>query len=132
MAISGNTYTITLKKAHLEWGTYRHTSSRGQIYGEGYIPIPAQYARLYSIYNSNHSQTGIGFNEFHCTSTDGHFNGIVKTAGCSSRGSIYPKNLQGSGNLQALGNWFSQINAKVGDSVDVTWVSPNNIEIRHY
>ncbi len=132
MAASGDTYTITLNKAHLEWGTHRHTNSRGQIYGEGYIPIPAQYARSYSIHNSNHNQTGLGFNEFNCTSTDGYFNDTVKAAGCSSKGSIYAKNLEGSGNLQAFGKWFSQINAKVGDSIEVTWTSSTDIKIRHY
>lgn len=132
MANSGDTYTIILNSAHLEWGTHRHTSSRKQIYGEGYIPIPAQYARLYNVYNSNHSQTGLGFNEFNCTSTDGYFNNIVKTAGCSSKGSIHAKNLEGSGNLKALGDWFHHVNAKVGDSVEVTWISPMDIKIRHF
>ena len=33
----GDNFITTLKKAHLEWGTYRHTLSRGLIYGEGYL-----------------------------------------------------------------------------------------------
>ena len=56
MATAGNTYTITLKKAHLEWGTHRYTGTRAQIYGEGYLPIPKARATAFGVYNSN--QTG--------------------------------------------------------------------------
>lgn len=37
-------YEITLKHTHLEWCSYRYTNSRGVVYGEGYIPIPANVA----------------------------------------------------------------------------------------
>ena len=37
MANRGDSYIITLKKSHLEWGTHRYTGTRDQIYGEGYI-----------------------------------------------------------------------------------------------
>ena len=40
MAKSGDYYVITLKKTHIEWGTHRYTGSRGDILGEGYLPIP--------------------------------------------------------------------------------------------
>ena len=53
MANTGNTYTITLKEAHLKWGIHRYTFTRDRIYGEGYLLIPIEYARLYNIYNSN-------------------------------------------------------------------------------
>lgn len=35
MPKTGDTFTSTLKKAHLEWGSHRHTSTRGTVYGEG-------------------------------------------------------------------------------------------------
>lgn len=53
MARAGQNYTITLRQAHLEWGTHRYTNSRGVVYGEGYIPIPDQEARMLNIQNQN-------------------------------------------------------------------------------
>ena len=53
MAKTGDTFTITLKRPHLEWGSYRHTNSRGIVYGEGYIPIPAPDAYRIGTFNSN-------------------------------------------------------------------------------
>lgn len=44
MAKRGDSYIVTLEKAHLEWGTHRYTGSRGLVYGEGYIQIPANVA----------------------------------------------------------------------------------------
>ncbi|NFG28491.1 hypothetical protein FC777_15545 [Clostridium botulinum] len=132
MAVAGNSYTLTLNQAHLQWGTHRYTGSRGLIYGEGYLPIPAHVARSFNLYNSNFQSTGLGFNEFNCISADGSFSGVLKSAGCSTKGDIHAKNFQGSGNLKALGNWFANINAQVGDHVEVTWTSPTDIIIRHF
>ena len=38
MAKTGDTFTITLKRPHLEWGSYRHTNS----------PWDSLWRRLYS------------------------------------------------------------------------------------
>ena len=57
--------TTTLKKAHLEWGSHRHTMTRGIIYGEGYLQISSSEARRLNIYNSN--QVG-GNNVYNCNS----------------------------------------------------------------
>ena len=46
-------FTVTVQRAHLEWGTHRYTNSRGIVYGEGYIMIPANCARMYNLLNRN-------------------------------------------------------------------------------
>ena len=129
MAVAGNSYIVTLKRTHLDWGRHRYTNSRGSVYGEGYIPIPSHIARSFRLYNSNASYTGLGHNEFNCESSDGLFKGILKSSGCSQSGDIYAKNLHGSGNLKALGSWFANVNAQVDDRVEVKWISPVDIMI---
>ena len=37
MANAGDTFTVELNQAQLEWGTFRFTGSRGLRYGEGYL-----------------------------------------------------------------------------------------------
>ena len=83
MAKTGDTFTITLKRPHLEWGSYRHTNSRGIVYGEGYIPIPAPDAYRIGTFNSNgtNGQDILGQNIFRCTSADGHYSGYLKSQG---------------------------------------------------
>ncbi|WP_368294117.1 hypothetical protein [Dehalobacter sp. TBBPA1] len=130
MANTGDSYVIELKRAHLEWGSYRHTNSRGVVYGEGYIPIPIDVAYSYSIYNSNFRRTGLGYNLFNCRSVDGYYNGVLKAGGSREAGDVYAKQFHGNGDLQALGNWFAHVNANIGDRVEVTWVSPLDIVIR--
>jgi hypothetical protein len=127
MPSGGDTFYTTLKKAHLEWGTHRHTSTRGIVYGEGYLHIPRADAQRIGIYNSN--QVGVT-NTFICNSTDGYLtNTKIKASGSTASGDIFAKQFQGDGNLQVLGNWFSSVNAKIGDRVRVTWVNQNEIEI---
>ena len=77
MAKAGDTFTIILKQPHLNWGSYRYTNSRGVVYGEGYIPIPAKDAYRLGLLNSNgtNGQDILGQNIFHCSSVDGHYNG---------------------------------------------------------
>lgn len=83
MARPGNSYEITLKQPHLEWGSHRYTNSRGIVYGEGYIPIPANVAYSFDIYNQN--GTGgrdiPGENIFYCSSADGLYKGILRAQG---------------------------------------------------
>lgn len=131
MANRGDTYTIELKQTHLEWGTHRYTNSRDRIYGEGYIPIPSNYAEAYEIKNSNATDGRdiLGVNIFYCQSVDGHFQGILKSQGSSYGGCIYAKNFSAQGDLQAIGDWFFKMNAQIGDLVRVTWLSPTDIEI---
>lgn len=96
MAIAGDYYVITLKKSHIEWGTHRYTGSRGDILGEGYLPIPLSFAKKFGIVNSNgtlYGQDELGKNIFHCTSADGEFRGTLKAQGSNTAGSIYAKQL---------------------------------------
>lgn len=127
MADKGDSFTVKLQNTHLKWGEHRNTDSRDIIVGEGYIPIPASQARRFNIYNSNHTKTGLGYNEFKATSIDGFFKGTLKSSGNSKAGDIYAKNLHGKGKLKALGNWFDHMNFIPGDKVKVTWVSSIDI-----
>ena len=125
----GDSFIVTLRNFHLNWGEDRYTHSRDRIPGEGYIPIPSNKARDFNIYNSNHIPTGLGYNEFNATSTDGFFEDVLKSSGCSKAGDIYAKNLHGSGNLKALDDWFHHLDFIPGDQVEVRWISPTELTL---
>jgi len=127
MPEAGNSYILTLKQAYLEWGTHRHTGTRGIVYGEGYLHIPSRIAREYNIFNSNQDGANILYN---CNSVDGFLtNATLRASGNSRAGGVYAKNLQGSGNLRLLGDWFNSVDAQVDDAVRITWTSPTTIEL---
>jgi hypothetical protein len=120
--------TTTLKKAHLEWGSHRHTMTRGIIYDEGYLQIPSSEARRLNIYNSN--QVG-GNNVYNCNSVDGFLNNVtLKATGCARKGAVHAKQFHGKKNLRLLGGWFSHVNAQIGDRVEIIWTSPTDFTIR--
>lgn len=124
MPNTGDTFITTLKQAHLEWGVHRHTNSRGIVFGEGYLQIPASIARNLNITNSNSPNNNV----YLCSSNDGFLNNVnLKATGCSHAGSIYAKQFHGSGNLQLLGSWFHHINAQIGDQVRIDFISPSEI-----
>ena len=130
MARAGDTYTITLKKSHVKWGDFRYTHSRGTVYGEGYIPIPAKCARAFNLRNQNGVVVDtLGLNLFNCRSKDGFFDDVVRTQGCSKAGYVHAKQFASDGNLKGLGDWFVHVGAAVGDRVKVTWVSSTDIVI---
>ncbi len=131
MAKTGDTFTITLKQPHLQWGNYRHTSSRGLVYGEGYIPIPSKAAHRIGILNSNgtNGTDVLGQNIFNCKSTDGNYNGIIKAQGSQKNGNKYAKQFSGNNDLKAIGNWYYTIGANIGDKIKVTWTTPTDITI---
>jgi len=120
-------FTVILKKAHIQWGTHRHTSTRGLIYGEGYIQIPSKIATSFNIYMSNK----VGANtEYTCNSSDGFLkNVILKASGSQGQNLEYAKQFQGSGNLKALGDWYHAINAEVGDKIKVLFNSATDITL---
>ena len=92
MAECGNTYTVSLKPSHLDWGEYRNSTNRDFISGEGYIPIPRKFAVSFKIYNSNYSRNGFGFNLFYASSVDGFLKDVILLAqGSCSAGDIYAK-----------------------------------------
>lgn len=127
MANTGDFFITTLRKAHLEWGSYRHTSTRGVVYGEGYLQVPRSEAKRIGIYNSNHPGQ---MNILTCSSADGFLENVtVKAAGSMEAGDEYAKQLQGNGDLQLFGDWFNHINAQEGDRVKVTWITPTAILI---
>lgn len=131
MAQKGDSYTVTLKKSHIDWGTHRYTGSRGTIYGEGYLPIPRDFAIRYEILNSNgtNKQDIPGKNIFYCTSEDGSFRGYLRAQGCNNAGDIYAKQFAGDKDLKGLGSWYQHVNAEEGSRVTVTWTSQDHIEI---
>lgn len=132
MARTGNSYVVTMEKAHLEWGSYRHTDSRGVVYGEGYILIPASYAREYELYNSNYTdgQDTLGKNIFNFRTADGFLSGVLKSQGSRNAGNIYAKQFSVDDDLKALGDWYAHVNMQVGDKVEVRFTSPTDIVIR--
>lgn len=130
MAQAGNSYTVTLYETHLKWGIVRYSSSRIPVYGEGYIPIPRRAAKNYNIFNSNYNHTGFGYNKYWVTSKDGFLNHeILLAQGCKEAGDIYAKQFSVEGDLKRIGQWYNYRNAKPGDRVEVTWVSPTEIEV---
>lgn len=131
MAKAGGTFTIILKQPHLNWGSYRYTNSRGVVYGEGYIPIPAKDAYRLGLLNSNgtNGQDILGQNIFHCSSVDGHYNGYLKAQGNQGGDYNYAKQFAGNDDLKAIGDWYYAVGANVGDRVKVTWISSTEIQI---
>ena len=127
MPKKGDSYTITLQEAHLKWGEHRHTSSRGIVYGEGYLPIPLAIAKNFDIYMSNHPTANTIYK---CTSRDGFLNDSkLKAAGNVKGGDHYAKQFQGKGDLQILGDWFNHVNAQVGDEVEIYFDDSDEITI---
>ena len=127
MPSAGDSYIIELKQAHLEWGTHRHTTSRGTVYGEGYLHIPRPIAKMFSIYNSNQPGANIIYT---CNSLDGFLqNSTLKASGSSKAGDPFAKQFQGNGDLQVIGQWFIQVNAQTGDRVRVFWTNASEIQI---
>lgn len=135
MAQAGDRYTIVLKKSHLKWGEYRYTNSRGIRCGEGYIPIPARYARAFHLLNKKGTKKTVncsdvfGLNLFNCTSADGLYSGVLRAQGNSKKGKIHAKQFAGNKDLKALGDWFRAIDADVGDEISVSWTSPTDVVI---
>lgn len=125
MPKKNDSYTVILKQAHIEWGIHRHTSTRGLIYGEGYIQIPSNIATSLDIYMSNK----VGANtEYTCNSTDGTLkNVILKASGSQGQNLEYAKQFQGSGNLKAVGDWYHALDAQIGDEIKVSFTSPTDI-----
>lgn len=130
MAKAGDSFKVTLKEAHLRWGELRYTSSRGTVYGEGYIQIPADVAYSLELLNNNGTfgQDILGQNLFHCKSKDGLYEGVLRAQGTQSD-TDFAKQFSGDKDLKAIGSWYSAINAEVGDVVQVTWTSPTEIII---
>lgn len=128
MAHTGDSYSVPLKPSHLAWGDYRNPTNRDMIPGEAYIPIHKKDAIKLNIYNSNHTQTGLGYNLFYASSADGFLNNVLLLAqGSTIGGDIYAKQFSVQGDLKKIGSWYKFCNANTNNSVLVTWTSPTTI-----
>lgn len=130
MAKAGDAYKVRLKQAHLEWGEHRYTNSRGIVYGEGYIAIPAEYAYDFDLRNKNGAgqKDVFGKNLFYCQSADGLFKGVLRAQG-NQDDRRFAKQFSVDNDLKAIGSWYSQIDAQVGDWIRVAWLSSTDILI---
>jgi len=125
----GDSFIVQLKKAHLEWGSHRHTYTRpGLIYGEGYIQIPAKFAYSYGIFNSNNT---CGANiRYNCISFDKYYSGTLLAQG-NQDNPIYAKQFSEFDDLKAIGYWYYQVGAVIGDFVKVAFTTPTDVVIEH-
>ena len=128
MANAGDSYTVELKEPHVGWGTYRKTASRVPRSGEAYIPIPVRDANRLNLYNQNHCGDRFGVNLFNCISADGSFSGVLRAQGCQSDGD-HAKQFSADKDLKAIGQWYKNIGANVGDTIKITWTSDTAIVI---
>ena len=119
MPNTGDSFEVTIEKAHLEWGTYRYTNTRDRIYGEGYVKIPLSEARRYNI---------LAGTDYTACSADGFINFDVKASGSAGEDYRYAKQFQGKGNLKAIGVWYENCGASVGDKVRVEFLSPSSVK----
>ncbi|RUT68073.1 hypothetical protein D0817_23300 [Flavobacterium cupreum] len=100
MPQAGDSFITTLKQAHLEWGEFRHTTSRGIIIGEGYLQIPSDEAYRLGITNN---KSPLRSAEYDFSTFDGFItNSKLLAAGNQSRAE-FAKQFQGSGALKLLG-----------------------------
>lgn len=93
------------------------------------MKIPKPVALNLQLFNGNHTSGYdiLGENIFHATSADGLFTGTLRSEGCSNAGDPYAKQFAGDKDLMALGYWYSQINAQIGDLIRVTFTSPADV-----
>ena len=129
MANKGNKFIVVLTESQLGWGEKRYTSSRNYRKGEAYLARPRRIAQELELYNSNYKEGKdiLGINIFNCTSSDGKFICQFKSQGSKSAGDKYAKQFSVNDDLRALGNWYSEINARVGDQIEVYFTSPCDI-----
>jgi hypothetical protein len=124
MPKTGDTFITELKRAHLEWGSHRYTSSRGIVYGEGYLQIPSKIAYQLDITNNSSTLTSAAYD---FSTSDGFINKGKLLASGSQYRKEYAKQFQGLGNLKLLGNWFISLRVKAGDRIQVDFISQSEI-----
>lgn len=120
MSRTGKHFDITLKSAHLNWGTEgdsRVTKQRNVF--EVYLPISMANAKKYDIKAGE---------VFFCSSSDGFFEGPLKATGSQGPSKEYGKNFYKDGDLRALGYWLKdRMDAQIGDQVRVEFTNENTI-----
>ena len=124
MPKKGDQFITQLQRAHLQWGSHRHTNTRGIVYGEGYLQISSKNAyRLKITNNSNNSQRS----EYDFSTSDNFIiNGKLLASGSQYKRE-FAKQFQGLGDLKLIGSWFNHINAKSGDQIQVDFITPTEI-----
>ena len=129
MANRGDSYIVSLRNTHLDWGEYRYTGSRKPIPGEAYIPIPNEFAKRFNLLNTNGTdgKDVLGKNIFRYKTADGRQSGVLRAQGNSERGDIYAKQFSADKDLKKLGTWLRDIGASVGTEIKVEWISPYDI-----
>ncbi len=131
MAKKGDSYIVQIEEAHLMWGEYhpcRHSHSRRETYGEGYIKIPSTVAYDYCIFNNNNPYEANTL--YSCKSYDGYYKGTLLAQG-NQDDPIYAKQFAEKGNLKGIGDWYDYVGADVGDFVKVVFTAPNKILIEY-
>jgi len=124
MAKTGDHFITQLQTAHLEWGSHRHTNTRGIVYGEGYLQIPSKIAYKLTITNSSFIKQSA---EYDFSTADGYIKNGKLLASGNQYNSDYAKQFQGLGNLKLLGDWFNIIYARSGDKIKIDFISPLEI-----
>ena len=124
MPQTGDSFITTLKQAHLEWGEFRHTNSRGIRIGEGYLQIPSDDAYNFNITNHN---SDIRSAEYDFSTSDGFIVNNKLLASGNQHKAEFAKQFHGLGNLQLLGDWFISIDAQIGDQIEIKFISPTEI-----
>ncbi len=122
MANKGDSYTVRIEEAHINWGVYRNPTNRPVIEGESYVKIPSRVARDYKIERGNeyvaHFTNGIEAFKIKASGNGPYEDGIQ-----------YAKQFEGIGQgaCKAFTPWYNSCNAKVGDEILVEFLSPADI-----
>jgi hypothetical protein len=124
MPNTGDNFITVLQQAHLEWGSHRHTSSRGIVYGEGYLQIPADFAYDFEITNNKSSVRSA---EYDFSTSDGFIVNSKLLASGNQNRKEFAKQFHGSGDLKLLGDWFNYINAEIDTEIEIMFISPSEI-----
>lgn len=124
MPKAGDLFITTLKKAHLEWGKHRHTTTRGIVIGEGYLQIPAEVAYDLEITNSSSSLRSA---EYTFSTSDGFIVNNKLLASGNQGQEEFAKQFHGLGDLKLLGDWYNHLNAQIGDQIEIKFISPTEI-----
>lgn len=123
MAKKGDKYVVEVKRAHIEWGVYRHSNSRDIIRGESYVKIPSKEARRLRILRGT---------QYIAHFTNGSPAICIKASGNGpmENGYQYAKQFEGvgAGACKAFTPWYQASNVEVGDLVLVEFLSSKDIE----
>ena len=118
-----NRYIVQIKPSHIKWGEYRNPTNRVVIQGESYVKIPAQAARDFGLVRGSCYTAHF---------TDGHPSFPIKAAGNGPKedGVQYAKQFEGVGRgaCKAFTPWYQPHNAKVGDLVEVEFLSEHDVQ----